>query len=88
MDSGLVILEPPDGVEVNDVAVVISGLAPPGSTVTRVVPFWFDEHVVADENGRWEMAVLLFPGENVFTFRLDGDVATDITYTLVSEPLP
>jgi hypothetical protein len=67
--------------------VVIQGRAPPGSTVTRVIPFWFDENVVADRRGRWELAVLLFPGENVFTFRLNGDVATEVTYTLYFEPL-
>jgi hypothetical protein len=63
-------------------AVVIRGRAPPGSTVTRVLDFWFDEHVVADERGRWELRVTLFPGENVFTFRLDGDVATEVLYRL------
>ena len=43
--------------------------------------------VVADGRGRWDLAVLLFPGENIFTFRLNGDIATDVTYTLYYEPL-
>lgn len=80
-------VNPVNGGAVNDFAVVIQGRAPAGATVTRVVPFWFDEHVVAGPRGRWELPVLLFPGENVFTFRLNGDPTTDVTYTLYYEPL-
>lgn len=68
-----------------DVAVLISGLTRPGATVTRVIPFWFDEHVVADERGRWSFPVRLVPGENVFTFRADGDVATEVVHTIYFE---
>jgi hypothetical protein len=81
-----VILDPADGADVADVAIVISGLARPGATVTRVVPLWFDEHVVADSRGRWSFPVVLAPGENVFTFRVDGDVATEVSLTVYFDP--
>jgi hypothetical protein len=51
-------------------------------TVTRVIPFWFDERTVADPNGRWSFAVLLRPGENLLTFRIGSDRATAKTISL------
>lgn len=61
---------------------VVRGLAPPGSTITRDVPFWFDEHTVADEGGRWSFALGLNVGENVFTFRVADDLSTAQTLTI------
>jgi hypothetical protein len=66
--------------------VAVRGLAPPGSTVTRVVPFWFDEHTVADAAGRWSFAVSLAEGENVLTFRVGDDTSTTVTMTLTYQP--
>ncbi|HUG46907.1 MAG TPA: hypothetical protein VMP67_00685 [Candidatus Limnocylindria bacterium] len=66
--------------------VVVRGLAPPGVTVTRDIPFWFDEHTRADALGRWSMAVRLAPGENVLTFRLGSDQATARQITVHYDP--
>ena len=77
-------VDPQNGATVNDFAVIIYGraagqrhyLAHRSVLVRR-------ERVVADGRGRWDLAVLLFPGENIFTFRLNGDIATDVTYALL-----
>lgn len=85
--SGLVILEPADGATVNEQALVVRGLAQPGATITRVVPFWFDEHTVADSEGRWAFSVTLAEGENVFTFRVGDDGATAVDLTVYYAPV-
>ncbi|HYI21985.1 MAG TPA: hypothetical protein VEX62_05035 [Candidatus Limnocylindrales bacterium] len=84
--SGLVILEPTDGATVTDRIVLVRGLAQPGSTVTRDVPMWFDEHVVADSAGRWSFAVSLSEGENVLTFRVGDDTSTERSLTVYYQP--
>jgi hypothetical protein len=66
--------------------IIVRGLAPPGVTVTRDIPFWFDEHTVADANGRWSFAVSLRPGENLLTFRIGSDTATSRTITVHYQP--
>ncbi|CAN5170919.1 hypothetical protein BH24CHL7_BH24CHL7_07550 [soil metagenome] len=80
--GGLIILEPLDGETVIENAIVVRGLAPAGATITRHVPFWFDEHTVADSAGRWSFALALHEGENSFTFRIDDDLATQRTLTV------
>jgi hypothetical protein len=45
--------------------------------VTRDVPLWFDEHVVADSTGRWSFVLQLNPGVNTFMFRIGDDRATE-----------
>ncbi len=84
--SGLIILEPVDGATFTDRIVLVRGLAQPGSTVTRDVPMWFDEHVVADSAGRWSFAVSLNLGENVLSFRVGDDLSTERTLTLYYQP--
>lgn len=79
---GLVITEPADGWSTTVGAVTVRGLAAPGSTITREIPFWFDEHAVADLTGRWSFDVQLNPGENVFTFRVGDESATAQTLTV------
>jgi hypothetical protein len=54
--------------------------------ITRVVPFWFDEHTTADSAGRWSFVEQLNPGENTFTFRVADDSATEATLTLYYSP--
>jgi hypothetical protein len=83
---GLLILEPLDGSEVSDRVVVVRGLAQPGSTITRPIPFWFDEHTVADSAGRWSFAISLVDGENFLTFRVGDDTSTTATLTLTYRP--
>ncbi len=80
------IADPADGTVATDRAIVIRGLAPPGSTVTRDVPQWFDEHTVADSAGRWSFAESLNDGANTFTFRIGDDRATDVQITVYYSP--
>ena len=61
---------------------IVRGLAAPGTTVTRDVPMWFDEHTVADNAGRWSFVVQLAIGDNSFTFRVGDDVATAHTLSV------
>lgn len=84
---GLVVTEPADGAVVGESAIVIRGLTQPGATVTRVRDFWFDEHVIADSNGRWAYPANLSVGRNVFTFRVADDTSTVITLTVEYDPL-
>ena len=64
---------------------MVRGLAAPGATVSREIPFWFDEHVVADSRGRWSFAIGLAEGENRFTFRIAEDFSTRRTLTVFYE---
>ena len=63
-------------------SVVVRGLAPPGAEITRDIPFWFDDHTVADSTGRWSFAVDLLPGDNKLTFRIGDDAATSQSLTI------
>jgi hypothetical protein len=76
--AGLMVVEPSAGATVTDRFVVIRGLAPAGATITRDVPGWFDEHTVADHDGRWSFAEALHDGENDFTFRIGDDRTTEV----------
>lgn len=58
------------------------GLARPGATITRDIPFWFDEHTTADAAGRWSFAVELVAGENKLTFRVGDQAQTSQTVTV------
>jgi hypothetical protein len=83
---GLLILDPIDGSTSADRAIVIRGLTQPGATVTREVPFWFDEHTVADGAGRWSFVESLNPGGNAFNFRVADDASTAVTLTVYYTP--
>jgi hypothetical protein len=77
-----------DGETVHEAAIDISGAAPPGSTVTRNVPFWFDDHVQAAPTGRWTMHVGLADGDNELRFRLGDDGSTEVVLHVVFVPSP
>jgi hypothetical protein len=64
----------------------IAGAAPPGATITRDVPMWFDEHVTARQTGRWTMRVGLSEGDNEIRLRLGEDRATEIVLRLTYRP--
>jgi len=66
--------------------VIVRGLAAPGTTVTRDVPMWFDEHTIADVAGRWSFVEPLNEGENTFKFRVADDTATEVTLTVYYSP--
>lgn len=61
---------------------IVRGLASPGATITRDIPFWFDEHTTADAGGRWSFTVELVAGENKLTFRIGDQPATAQTVTV------
>lgn len=88
LTGGLVILEPADGAIVFDELIVVRGLAPPGVTITRDIPLWFDEHSVAGATGGWSFAVKLEAGENTLKFRLGDDIGTTRTLTVVLQSAP
>ena len=73
------IVEPVDGETVFERAILVRGLARPGSTITRDIPMWFDEHTTADAIGHWTFAIVLNEGENVLTFRVGDDTSTEVT---------
>ena len=74
--AGLVIDFPQDGDLVRSRSINVIGTAPPGATVTRDIPLWFDDHATADADGLWMIPVELAEGENRLTFRLGDDAAT------------
>jgi hypothetical protein len=78
----LLILEPAEGLQTTDRVVVVRGLAAPGAVITRDVPLWFDEHIVADTAGRWSFVLQLNPGQNTFIFRVGDDRATETPVTV------
>ena len=61
---------------------MVSGLTQPGATVTRIKPFWFDDHVTADEAGEWTLEVELNVGWNAIDFRVANDPSTQVTLNL------
>jgi hypothetical protein len=80
------VLEPVDRSVVSDRAIVVRGLAPPGATITRDVRFWLDQHTIADQDGRWTMAVELDRGENLITLRLGNRSETQQTLIVHYQP--
>ena len=81
-------LEPLPGAVVNVARITVRGLAQPGATITRDIPFWFDEHTTADAAGRWTFEVELSPGDNAFTFRVGDDRNTAVRIIVRYEPRP
>jgi hypothetical protein len=82
LPTTLVIVEPIERSTSAERVVVVRGLAAPGALITRDVPFWFDEHVIADSAGRWSFVVELATGENIFRFRIGDDVSTEMSLTV------
>jgi hypothetical protein len=80
--AGLVIVDPVNGGTTIERTIIVRGLAAPGSTITRDVPMWFDEHVVADNAGRWSFVLPLAIGDNAFTFRVGDDLSTVVTLNI------
>jgi hypothetical protein len=83
----LVITSPRDGATVRSSPIVIKGKAPPGSTITHDIPLGFDEHTIADAQGRWSFSETLAPGDNKFVFRIGDDRSTEATLTITYSPL-
>jgi hypothetical protein len=75
----IVVLEPADGSEVDADEIVVSGLAPPGSTVVRDFGFFETQSAEAGPDGAWLMRIRLDPGDNSLTFRVGDDALTSRT---------
>jgi hypothetical protein len=86
--AGLVIDFPVDGGVVRSSRINVIGTAPPGATVTRHVPFWFDDHTTAGDDGLWMMPVELAEGENRLTFRIGDDTDTAQVLLVTYRPTP
>lgn len=86
--AGLVIDFPVDGEVVRSRRINVIGTAPPGATVTRHVPFWFDDHTTAGDDGLWMMPVELAEGENRLTFRIGDDADTAQVLLVTYRPTP
>lgn len=86
--AGLVIDFPVDGEVVRSSRINVIGTAPPGATVTRHVPFWFDDHTTAGDDGLWMMPVELAEGENRLTFRIGDDADTARVLLVTYRPTP
>jgi len=65
-----------------DRVLTVSGLTQPGAIITRVKPFWFDDHVTADAAGHWALEVELNIGWNAIEFRVANDPATQVILNL------
>ena len=83
--TGLAIAFPADGEYLSTRVINVFGTAPPGSTITRDVPLWFDDHVTTRNDGIWMMSVQLGDGSNQLSFRIGDDQSTEIHLTVVYE---
>jgi hypothetical protein len=81
-----VFVAPADGATVNQAQIVVSGMAAPGSIVTRDIPLSFDDHTTADSAGNWSFNVQLNPGMNVLVFRIADDRSTEKSLTIYYVP--
>lgn len=79
---GLAIDFPGDGEVVRSRVINIVGTAPPGATITRDIPLWFDEHTTVRADGIWMLPVQLTKGENPLTIRIGDDRSTEIRFTV------
>jgi hypothetical protein len=85
---GLVIDFPADGETVRSRSINIIGTAPPGATVTRDIPLWFDDHTIAGDDGLWMLPVELAEGQNRLALRLGDDPSTAQVLLVTYQPAP
>jgi len=83
---GLTFDFPHDGEVLSDRDINVIGRAPPGSTVTRDIPMWFDDHTLVRDDGIWMLAVHLGDGQNLLRFRIDDDRSTEQVITVTYQP--
>ena len=83
---GLVVVQPVDGSTTSDDVILIEGLAQPGVTITHYIPNWFDQHTIADSQGRWSFTENLAEGQNTIKFRVADDMTTEVAVTVYYQP--
>jgi len=86
--AALVIDFPADGEIVRSRDINIIGTAPPGATVTRDIPLWFDDHTIAGDDGLWMLPVELAEGQNRLALRLGDDPSTAQVLLVTYKPAP
>lgn len=86
--AALVIDFPADGEMVQSRNINIIGTAPPGATVTRDIPLWFDDHTIAGDDGLWMLPVELAEGENRLALRVGDDPTTAQVLLVTYQPAP
>lgn len=79
---GLTFDFPYDGDVLSDADINVIGRAPPGSTITRDVPMWFDDHTLTRDDGIWMMPIHLDDGQNLLRFRIGDDRSTEQLITV------
>lgn len=84
--AGLTIVFPTDGEVLRHGEFNVVGTGPPGATVTRDIPLWFDDHLIVRADGNWLMPVSLGEGENVLRFRIGDDRSTEWVVTVTFQP--
>ncbi len=77
---------PHDGEVLRDADINVIGRAPPGSTVTRDIPMWFDDHTLTRDDGIWMMPLHLGQGPNELRFRIGDDRSTEQVITVTYQP--
>jgi hypothetical protein len=83
---GLIFDFPRDGELLRDADINVIGRAPPGSTITRDIPMWFDDHTLTRDDGIWMMPIHLGDGQNVLRFRIGDDRSTEQVITVTYQP--
>lgn len=81
--AGLSIVFPKDHDTISTRVINVIGNAPPGSTITRDIPMWFDDHTITRDDSIWMMSVQLGDGSNDLTFRIGDDRSTELHLTIV-----
>ena len=84
--TGLSVVFPSDGEVVGTRVINVVGNGPPGVTVTRDIPLWFDDHVTVRADGIWMLPVELSSGPNQLTFRIGDEIETELRLTVLFRP--
>ena len=83
---GLTLVFPRGGEVLHQGQINVVGTGPPGGTLTRDIPLWFDDHVTVHADGTWLVPVSLGVGENVLRFRIGDDRSTEQVVNVTYRP--
>jgi hypothetical protein len=84
--TGIRIDFPADGETVVSRVINVIGTGPVGATITRDIPFWFDDHTNVREDGLWMLRVELNVGSNELAFRIGDDRSTERRFIVIYAP--
>jgi hypothetical protein len=80
------ILEPLNGQIIAEPLVIVSGTGPPGAVVTAETPIGQVVSAIIGESRRWQLDVILVPGNNRLAVRLSSEPGVTFHLTLRHEP--